>query len=123
MLLRLEAQYGLCRATESIQEVIRALNLTMRDVEEEWRIWRHEYVSATLRSGISLPFSYDDIVEPLRQALYTSNHAFVPHVGDAIKVAPRLPSWDTTPCILRSGTRGPPPPTPNPGVGSRTEGL
>ena len=56
MLLQLEAQYGLCRATESIQEVIRALNLTMRDVEEAWRVWRHNYVRATLHSGIFLPF-------------------------------------------------------------------
>ena len=76
MLLRLEAQYGLCRATESIQEVIRALNLTMRDVEEEWRIWRHEYVCATLRSGISLPFSSDDIVEPfVRLCIHQITHS------------------------------------------------
>ncbi|KAI9454571.1 hypothetical protein BJY52DRAFT_1225050 [Lactarius psammicola] len=56
ILLRLEEQHGPCRATESIQEVIRALNLTMRDVEEAWRVWRHDYVRVTLRSGISLPF-------------------------------------------------------------------
>lgn len=51
VLLRLEAQYGQCRPTESIQEVIRALNVTMRDVEEAWRVWRHDPVRAILRSG------------------------------------------------------------------------
>ena len=51
----LEGQYGPCRATESIQEVIRALNFTMNDVEEAWSVWRHEYVRNTLRNGISFP--------------------------------------------------------------------
>ncbi|KAH9029872.1 hypothetical protein EDB85DRAFT_2147120 [Lactarius pseudohatsudake] len=53
MLSRLEGQHGPCRATESIQEVVRALDLTMRDVEEAWSVWRHEYVRATLRSGFA----------------------------------------------------------------------
>ncbi|KAI9440144.1 hypothetical protein H4582DRAFT_1579552 [Lactarius indigo] len=53
VLLRLEGQYGLCRETESIQEVIRALSLTMRDVEEAWGVWRHECVRTTLRSGFA----------------------------------------------------------------------
>jgi hypothetical protein len=49
----LEAQYGPCRATESIQEVIRALNFTMRDVEEAWNVWRSDYVRCTLRDGFA----------------------------------------------------------------------
>ncbi|KAN0138866.1 hypothetical protein V8E53_003254 [Lactarius tabidus] len=53
VLMGLEAQYGPCRATESIQEVIRALNFTMRDVEEAWNVWRSEYVRGTLRDGFA----------------------------------------------------------------------
>ena len=55
MLIRLETERGPCRATESIQEVIRALNYTMRDVEEAWNVWRSDYVRATLRNGTPLP--------------------------------------------------------------------
>ena len=55
MLARLEAERGPCRATESIQEVIRALTYTMRDVEEAWSVWRSDYVRATLGNGIPLP--------------------------------------------------------------------
>ncbi len=54
--MRLQEQYGLCRATESIQEVVRALNLTMRDVEEAWHVWRNDCVRVILRNGTSLPF-------------------------------------------------------------------
>ncbi|KAH9057840.1 hypothetical protein EDB87DRAFT_1685805 [Lactarius vividus] len=53
MLLHLEQQHGPCRATESIQEVVLALDLTMRDVEEAWSVWRHECVRVTLRSGFA----------------------------------------------------------------------
>ncbi|KAH9038595.1 hypothetical protein EDB84DRAFT_1086835 [Lactarius hengduanensis] len=79
MLLRLEGQHGPCRATESIQEVVRALDLTMRDVEEAWSVWRHEYVRATLRSGISpsLPSSYDDVAElTVRLCVHPTAHRF-----------------------------------------------
>jgi hypothetical protein len=51
--MRLEAEYGACRATESIQEVIRALNFTMRDVEEAWNVWRSNFVRATLQNGFA----------------------------------------------------------------------
>ncbi|KAH9057851.1 hypothetical protein EDB87DRAFT_1628551 [Lactarius vividus] len=50
VLLHLEEEIGPCRATEPIQNIIRVLNLTMRDVEEAWRVWCHDHVRAALRS-------------------------------------------------------------------------
>ncbi|KAH9178384.1 hypothetical protein EDB89DRAFT_1171098 [Lactarius sanguifluus] len=52
VLLRLEEEFG-CRATEPVQNIIRVLNLTMRDIEEAWRVWRHDYIRAALRSGFA----------------------------------------------------------------------
>ncbi|KAH8979587.1 hypothetical protein EDB86DRAFT_3248302 [Lactarius hatsudake] len=52
VLLRLEEEFG-CRATEPIQNIVRVLNSTMRDIEEAWRVWRHDHVRAALRSGFA----------------------------------------------------------------------
>ncbi|KAH9006658.1 hypothetical protein EDB83DRAFT_2463014 [Lactarius deliciosus] len=52
VLLRLEEEFG-CRATEPIQNIVRVLNSTMWDIEEAWRIWRHDHVRATLQSGFA----------------------------------------------------------------------
>ncbi|KAH9178393.1 hypothetical protein EDB89DRAFT_1171512 [Lactarius sanguifluus] len=122
MLLRLEGQHGPCRATESIQEVVRALNLTMRDVEEAWSVWRHECVRVTLRSGISpsLPSSYDDVAElAVRLCVHPSAHWFR---------SLATPSRSPPGCLRRISVtvpplslRGQPLPVTNPGGGRRRQ--
>ncbi|KAF8274774.1 hypothetical protein EI94DRAFT_1713018 [Lactarius quietus] len=53
VLKELEVRYGPCGATESIKEVIRALELTSREVEDAWTVWRNEFVRAILQNGFA----------------------------------------------------------------------
>ncbi|KAI0249176.1 hypothetical protein BJV78DRAFT_1229904 [Lactifluus subvellereus] len=51
ILTRPEFQQTSNSARESIPEIIYALNMTFQDVEESWRVWRHERVRTVLQSG------------------------------------------------------------------------
>lgn len=70
-------------ASETINQVIYALNLTFRDVEQSYLVWRNERVQGTLRSGMFfLLFSglskrirpCPTCRIPIRQGPYSSSH-------------------------------------------------
>ena len=120
LLTRPEIQQTSNNARDYIPEIIYALNMTFQDVEESWRVWRHDRVRTVLQSGTCLfiPKSNDTEPELRGQDLCTSGIALPLPAGGAIKGDLRPPSRGS---INPSATLGParltPTKTTSPGDG------